>query len=130
MVLAEKVQESLGLEGDLAGGRDDEPADPAAVGQALGEREDEGGGLPRPGLGEADQVPADQGVRDHLGLDGGGVEEPDFPHDAEDRLRETQGVKGGVGGFYRMLRQGYAFHASPFIDDSGPNDKCFKSGSD
>ncbi len=130
VVLTEEVEEGFGLEGDLAGRRDDEAADPAAMGEPFGQGEDEGGGLARAGLGEADQVPASERERDDLSLDGRGMDEPDLAHDAQDRFRETEGFKGFVSSFYRVLWDGYAFHASPFIDDSGLKDKLSQNGSD
>ncbi len=97
-------------------GERDQAAQPLAVGEALGQRQDEGGGLARASLGEADQVAPLERHRDHLRLDGGGVEEADLPHQPQDRLGEAEGGEGLVGGLDGMLGDGDGLHALVLIE--------------
>ena len=111
-VAAEGVEESLGLERDLAGGRDDQGAGLGVVGEPFGDRQGEGRGLAGAGLGEADQVSPAERRRDDGGLDGGRMFEPDEPHAAEDRLTESQRVEIFLRGFNWMLWNGQTLHDS------------------
>ena len=103
VVTPQDVEEHLGLEGDLAGRRQDEAAHALAVMEALGERQDEGRRLARAGHGQADDVAALEGERDHLGLDLGRVLEADGVQRIDQGAGQAEGLEAAIGGVYRIL---------------------------
>ena len=92
------VGDGLGaLEGELAGGGQNEGLDHAVTGvDGVEEREPEGRGLSGSGLGDADDVAAGQQDRDRLLLDGGGGHEAHVGDGLEQIPGKTQVGEGDL----------------------------------
>ncbi len=71
--LGESAELSNDLRGEFAGGREDEGLHPTLGIDHLEDRQSEGGGLSRAGLGLTEHILAGEDVWDHLGLDLGGL---------------------------------------------------------
>jgi hypothetical protein len=112
VMLAEDVQEGLGLQRDLARGREDQAADAAAVHEALGHRQRERRRLAGAGLREADHVAAGERDGDHRRLDGRRMLEADLVDGGEDLGAEAEGGERGIGRGDRMLRYRNCLHLS------------------
>src|SRR5208283_398185 len=65
----ELLERLLDLEGEFAGGLENEAAERAVGAKALNDRKGESGGLSRARLGRADDVASGEDDRDRLGLD-------------------------------------------------------------
>src|SRR5207248_249570 len=101
---AEEVAERLRLQGDLARGREDQPAHAPAVRKALGDRQRERRGLPRAGLGQADEVFPLQRGGDDGGLDRRRIPEADVLDHADDGVGKAELLEVFVRRLDGMLR--------------------------
>jgi len=88
---AERVEEGLRLQRDLARGREDQAAYAATMREPICQRQRERGGLARAGLRQADDVFAFQRERDDGGLDWSRILKADLLDDAEDRSAQAEG---------------------------------------
>ena len=105
------------LDGELAGGGEDEDAGPAAgrrvrVRQSLQRGQREGGRLAGARLGHREDVAAGEERGDGLGLDGGGVGEARVADGGEQSVVETELVEGGLGGHVLFGEEGAAARRS------------------